>query len=94
MGPFCHRKRLQNPIYFKASSFPNSDSLRQSNISVLEEEVQLLLDKGAMEHIKPEVPGFYSRIFLVPKKNGKLTLIIDLSRLNIFVDVQGKWKLK
>ena len=29
-------------------------------------------------------PGFYSLIFLVPKKNGKLRLIIDLSKLNFF----------
>ena len=38
-----------------------------------------------MEEIIPECPGYYSRIFLVPKKNGKLRLIIDLSVLNHFV---------
>ena len=27
MGPFCHQKRLQNPIHSKASCFPNSDIL-------------------------------------------------------------------
>ena len=27
MGPFCHQKRLQNFVHFKASSFPNSDIL-------------------------------------------------------------------
>ena len=42
-----------------------------------------------MEKIEPEGPGFYSRIFLVPKKNGKLRLIIDLSRLNTFLDIQS-----
>ena len=35
-----------------------------------------------MEEIIPESPGFYSRIVLVPKKTGKLRLIIDLSTLN------------
>ena len=33
-------------------------------------------------------PGHYSRIFLVPKKNGKLRLIIDLTVLNHFVYTQ------
>ena len=51
----------------------------------LEEEVTSLLSKGAVEEIIPECPGYYSRIFLVPKKNGKLRLIIDLSVLNRFV---------
>ena len=41
-----------------------------------------------MEEIIPECPGYYSRIFLVPKKNGKLRLIIDLSVLNHFVYTQ------
>ena len=41
-----------------------------------------------MEEIIPECPGYYSRIFLVPKKNGKLRLIIDLSVLNHFVHTQ------
>ena len=36
----------------------------------------------------PNVPGHYSRIFLVLKKNGKLRLIIDLSVLNHFVYTQ------
>ena len=41
-----------------------------------------------MEEIIPECPGYYSRIFLVPKKNGKLRLIIDLSVLNHFIFTQ------
>ena len=41
-----------------------------------------------MEEIIPECPRHYSRIFLVPKKNGKLRLIIDLSALNHFVYTQ------
>jgi hypothetical protein len=30
----------------------------------------------------PLTPGFYSRLFLVPKKNGKMRPVIDLSVLN------------
>ena len=41
-----------------------------------------------MEEIIPECPGHYFRIFLVPKKNGKLRLIIDLSVLNNFLYIK------
>ena len=61
----------------------------QSKDSRLEEEVANLLLKGAVEKINPVSPGFYSRIFIVPKKNGKSRLIIDLSPLNKYVCVQN-----
>ena len=42
-----------------------------------------LLQKRAVERVQGlGTPGFYSRLFLVPKKNGKLRLVIDLSLLN------------
>lgn len=46
-----------------------------------------LLRKRAVERvINTSSPGFYSRLFLVPKKNGKWRPVIDLSTLNSFVD--------
>jgi hypothetical protein len=50
---------------------------------LLQEEVHTLLQKGAvvlMNHLL--TPGFYSRLILVPKKNGKMRPVIDLSVLN------------
>ena len=77
--PFRERPVLcQDPLLF------------QQHISQqLEKEVANILLKGAVEEIKPECPGFCSRIFFVPKKNGKLRLIIDLSALNHFVDCKS-----
>jgi hypothetical protein len=50
---------------------------------LLQEEVHILLQKGAVELVNPPLtPGFYSRLFLVPKKNGKMRPVIDLSVLN------------
>jgi hypothetical protein len=47
---------------------------------LLPEEVHTLLQKGAVELVNPPLtPGFYSRLFLVPKKNGKMRPVIDLS---------------
>ena len=68
---------------------PSPLFLGQNESPALEEEVHKLLLKGAVERVFPEDPGFYSRIFLVPKKNGKLRLIIDLSKLNAFLNVQS-----
>ena len=66
----------ERPILSPNPTFQQPQSLQ------LEEEVASLFSKGAVEEIIPECPGYYSRIFLVPKKNGKLRLIIDLSVLN------------
>jgi hypothetical protein len=44
--------------------------------------------KGLIFHIDNPGPGFYSHIFVVPKKQkGSWRLIIDLSRLNRFLQV-------
>ena len=44
--------------------------------------VATLLQKGAIREVPPAEPLFFSRVFLVPKKNGKMRLVIDLSALN------------
>ena len=45
-----------------------------------------LLAKEAIE-LSPPSPGFYSRLFVTPKVTGGWRPVIDLSRLNGFVDV-------
>ena len=51
----------------------------------LEEEIQALRRKGAVEPAPP-TPGFYSRMFVVTKATGGWRPIIDLSTLNLSVD--------
>ena len=64
--------------------------MSQSSSPFLREEIEKLLNKRAVERVQnPGTPGFYSRIFLVPKKNGKLRLIIDLSLLNRYIKKQS-----
>ncbi len=51
---------------------------------VMEQEVKALLRKEAIEVVPPHEreSGFYSRYFIVPKKDGGLRPIIDLRQLN------------
>ena len=81
------RKGYRIPFKERPILSPDPTFFQQPLSPQLEEEVASLLSKGAVEEIIPECPG-YSRIFLVPKKNGKLRLIIDLSVLNHFVYTQ------
>ena len=52
----------------------------------------MLMEKGAVERVKGAVEGFYSRLFVVPKPDGTFQPILDLSRLNKFLD-PPKFKL-
>ena len=64
--------------------------MSQSSSPFLREEIKNLLNKRAVERVQnPGTPGFYSRIFLVPKKNGKFRLILDLSLLNRYIEKQA-----
>ena len=68
--------------------------MSQSSSPFIREEIENLLNKRAVERVQnPGTPGFYSQIFLVPKKNGKLHLIIDLSLLNRYIKKQS-FKMK
>ena len=54
-----------------------------TTMGMLQQEVDLLLAKQAIERVHhPESLGFYSRVFLAPKKNGKLRPVINLCPLN------------
>ena len=64
--------------------------MSQSSSPFIREEIENLLNKRAVERVQnPGTLGFYSRTFLVPKKNRKLRLIIDLSLLNRFIKKQS-----
>ncbi|KAI2644567.1 Transposon Ty3-G Gag-Pol polyprotein [Labeo rohita] len=59
-------------------------SVKPELMHVLSQELQTLLSKEAIEHVPlPEIEsGYYSRYFLVPKKDGGLRPILDLRGLN------------
>ena len=53
---------------------------------LLEQEVQNLLEKGAICEVPFCEDGFYSRLFVIPKRDGSMRPVIDLSPLNHFID--------
>lgn len=53
----------------------------------LNEEVRSLVRKGAVFEVPNPGPGFYSNLFLVPKRTGGWRPVINLSRLNRFLIV-------
>jgi hypothetical protein len=76
---FLQRPNLSNsPI-----EFPTGRESRQ----ILIKEAAEMLAKDAIDVIPPELltPGFYSRLFTVPKASGGLRPVIDLSTLNKFL---------
>ena len=77
--PLLSRPPLASkPVFLPAYS---SDSVRGV---ALGREVQALIEKGAIEPVSPD-PGFYSRLFLVPKSSGGWRPVIDLSVLNHYI---------
>ena len=52
----------------------------------LRHQVDILIEKQAVEPVSLSTPGFYSRLFLAPKKGGEWRPVIDLSALNKFMD--------
>ena len=75
---------LTNPTQ---SSRPRAGASSSSEQSLINEEIEKLLAKGAVTELPPEEAdqGFYSSLFLVPKKDGGMRPVINLKSLNEFV---------
>ena len=62
-------------------------------LRAISEEIQKLLEKGAIQEVSEDKEGFYSRLFLVPKKDGQMRPMINLRPLNQFL-VHNHFKME
>ena len=51
------------------------------------------MEKGAIQEVSENEDGFYSRLFLVPKKDGQMRPVINLRPLNQFL-VHNHFKME
>ena len=76
--PFSSLPPLTSPVFL--ASYQNPEKRRALHVAVKEMEM-----KGAIEVVRTPSPGFYSRLFLVPKARGTWRPIIDLSVVNTHI---------
>lgn len=67
---------------------PSSNNLSESDSLFLEESIANLLNIGAISECKPSSDQYVSRVFLVPKANGKMRFILNLKSLNKHINTQ------
>ena len=72
---------------------PHNPHLSSKDQSALEDEVKALLQKQAIQHLSNVPTGFYSNMFMVPKKGGGQGPVINLKPLNHFVK-SGHFKME
>ena len=92
--------RLGYPLHFKrnlvqSSELPRlTDAAHPSIVTCYQDQVkqnallnlvQELEEKKCVQKLEPKEKGFFSRVFLVPKKSGGWRLVIDLSKLNEYL---------
>ena len=86
--PFHHLPPVSLVPRELSSSAPGTD-----RVLALQEEVNKMLLKGAMELMEQPGPGFYSRFFLVEKVMRGWSPVIDLPSLNNFITIT-KFRMK
>ena len=67
---------------------PKELSFNKEEAKALSTEVEKMLSKNAISLVQGQSPGFYSQLFIVPKKDGGQRPIINLKKLNSFVKPQ------
>lgn len=84
MGQGQHIEFLSIPFQME----PPVQSIKQSEIIAINTEVEKLLHKGVIVATRQGKGEFISPIFVRPKKDGSLRMILNRKRLNIPVEYQ------
>ena len=73
------------PLTVKGLAYDSARGCGKDKRELIQKEVTALLQKRAIEKA-PNSPGFFGRIFLVPKKSGGYRPVFNLKPLNAFIE--------
>ena len=77
---------IQGPPRLSVTPLVISFIANKAKMALMRDHVKEMMDKGAVKIITDASPGFFSRVFMVPKQGlNKWRPVIDLSSLNRFL---------
>ena len=90
MGPGCSRGIQLEMEETPHQSHHSVTATQKNQEDLIHQEVQTLLEKRAVIEVPPTQTdnGFYSTLFLVPKKEGQQRPAVNLQPLNRFVKAE------
>ena len=77
---------LALPSSLSPVPIPSRPPFSKEGQEAIDLEVEALLEKGAVSLAALPSPGFYGRLFVVPKNSGGFRPVLDLSVLNLFFE--------
>ena len=89
MGPLYRLKWFQDTIQVNSSCIVSSNKTEPIFLTVTSKRDRYPSPETGSGKVQDSgTPRFYSQLFLVPKKNGRLRPVIDLSLLNLYIKKQ------
>jgi hypothetical protein len=78
--------QIEFNVFPQGSSFMNEIQFCKQKTEIVSTEIDKLLMKGAIKEVDAVEDQFISNLFLVPKKDGSFRPVINLKKLNLFVE--------
>ena len=78
--------QIEFNVFPQGSSFMNEIQFCKQKTEIVSTEIDKLLMKGAIKEEYSVEDQFISNLFLVPKKDGSFRPVINLKKLNLFVE--------
>ena len=80
-----YRLRFTSPPLLRQPPWEIRSPQGPQEILGMREQITLMLQKNAITEVPPNLPGFYSNVFLVRKASGGWRPVIDLKNLNAHI---------
>ena len=80
-----YRLRFTSPPLLRQTPWEIRSPQGPEEILGMREQITLMLQKNAITEVPPNLPGFYSNVFLIRKASGGWRPVIDLKNLNAHI---------